>query len=456
MHSNYVNVFYGDIDREEKYEIIRDFLNSNDYKHWYKRYVDVNNVSTTNQSRLNYKILFTPSQYNLSYIVGEYLDRAKVLKVLKGYKGELSEEEKKKLELFYKYNDWNNTFKSFIKNRRIFGDDYWAITMTEIEGYQIPILNHLEPEKVSIVKGSNLKYEYIYKTTIEEEKRLSEDTLQTTTEDKEIQILIKEGAIITCENDIVLENKTVIFPIREETPMIHLQYLKKDDDYYSEIPALSFLDNILRLHRIESNISEINDKSGAGQVWIIDGNVDEDSTFGARGIAYVSSNNTRGQQAKVEQLEITTGLESLYREQEKVLDSLMASANLLSPNTKQILAKNDSSKSIKFLNIDLTEELRQAYEEISEKTQLLWKLLFNRTEKIGLEIPTEILSSPLIDRMAYVEGNALLMRKVLEEEGATEEEIESYMRNMAEQSLINKGKLSPDKIITNISVDEVV
>lgn len=458
LHSSYINVFYGDIDRIYKYEIIRDFETSNEYRHWYKRYVDEYAVSTENQSKINYKILYTPSQYNMSYILNEYLDRTKILKTLTGYSEELTEQEQEKLNLFYKHNDWNNRFKSFIKNRKLYGDDFNAIVLKKINGYDIPIVTHLEPENVTIAT-SNGSLEYIYKTTIEEEIRISENSLQTITEDRDVQILIKKGAIITCENDTVLTDKTVIVPI-DDVPIIHLQYLKKTSDEYSEIPSLSFIDGILRLHRIETNINEINDKSGAGQVYITDGGLDPDSTFGSRGVAYISSTST-DKQAKLEQIEITNGLDSLYREQDKVLNGLMSSANLLSPNTKEILAKNDSSKSIKFLNIDLIEELRQAYQEISDKTRIIWKLLFpnRKNENICLEIPTEILSSPLIDRMSYVEGNAILMRKILKEEGYSQEDIDIYVKDMAEQSLINKGKISPEKIEerrTLPSVDEIV
>ena len=49
--------------------------------------------------------------------------------------------------------------------------------------------------------------------------------------------------------------------------------------------------------------------------------------------------------------------------------------------------------------------------------------------------------------MSYVEGNAILMRKILKEEGYSQEDIDIYIKDMAEQSLINKGKISQEKIL---------
>ena len=42
-YSSYVNLFHEDADREDLYEIVDDFLTSNEFVHWQKKYIDEKN-----------------------------------------------------------------------------------------------------------------------------------------------------------------------------------------------------------------------------------------------------------------------------------------------------------------------------------------------------------------------------------------------------------------------------
>ncbi len=444
--SSYVRLFHEYADRNDLYEIVKDFIYGNDYIHFLKKYVDEQDPSAP---QINYKILFTPTAYTLRYLINEYLDHVKVLKHLKGLKTPLNDQEKAKLAKFFELNNWNDLFKSIVRNRRLIGDDYLHIrTKTLPEFGKMPILKRLEAEDMEIVRNpyDPLEKEYLYKAQTETVIRSKDNPMETATLTTDIQLLFTKGKTIPYKGNTIEENSVVYLPqgFEEYLPIIHFQYLKAENSDYSEIPALDFIDSILRLHRIETDIAETNSKSGSPQIWIKDGDVDKKSRFGARGIGYVDTTQqalNKGGSAEIISIEITNGLDSLYKEQESVLNAMFTGANLIPPAMKMLLAKSDSSKVIKYLSTDLVEELRLAYEEISEKTKIIWKLLFphRQDEDISLEVPLDLYNSSLYDKATYINSNVLTLRQMYREQGKTEEEINEIMSEIAEQIQLLKG-----------------
>lgn len=443
---SYIHLFHENSDRADLYEIVRDFAEGRDFRHFMTKHVDEQDPLAPS---INYKILFTPTIYNLRYLMNEYMDHVKTLKSLRGLKTPLTEQEQRKLNKFFELNNWNDWFKNSIKNRRLYGDDYSYIRMKSFDGFgQIPILTKLEQENISITRNpkNQLEKEYIYKIERDFPVRDPDRPLEVKYEKEEIQLVFTKGAILPFVGGELEASKKVLLPetVKEHNPVIHLQYLKSEYSEYSEIPALDFIDHILRLHRIETDIAETNSKSGSPQVWGIDVVVDPKSKFGARGIAYADTTvaaMSKGKQGSLKQFEITNGLDSLYKEQETVLNGLFSGANLISPSLKQLLARSDSSKVIKYLSTDLIEELRLAYEEISEKTKVIWRALFpdRKDENISLDIPTDLYSSSLLDKATYINGNVLTIREMLKEQGKSAEEIEEFMKDLNQQIQLLSG-----------------
>jgi hypothetical protein len=443
---SYIHLFHENSDREDLYEIVRDFAEGRDFKHFMIKYVDEQDPLSPG---INYKILFTPTIYNLRYLINEYMDHVKTLRTLRGLKTPLTEQEQKKLNKFFELNNWNDWFKNSIKNRRLYGDDYSYLRMRTFEDFgQIPIITKLEQENIVITRNPKdpLQKEYIYKIERDYPVRNPDRPLEVKYEKEEIQLVFTKGTTLPFVAGTLEASKSVLLPesIKDYNPVIHLQYLKSEYSEYSEIPALDFIDHILRLHRIETDIAETNSKSGSPQVWGIDVIVDPKSKFGARGIAYADTTQaalSKGKQGVLTQFEITNGLDSLYKEQDVVLNGLFSGANLISPSLKQLLAKSDSSKVIKYLSTDLIEELRLAYEEMSEKTKVIWKALFpdRKEENISLDIPTDLYSSSLLDKATYINGNVLTIREMLKEQGKSPEEIELFMNDLNQQIQLLSG-----------------
>ncbi len=445
--SSFVSIFLDEDDRYQLYELVDDFMEDREFVHWKTKYVDDSKLEEETRVDVNYNILYSPTPYNLKYIIREYLDHVKILKNLRGLKTPLTTEEQAILNKFFEMNDWANLFKNMIRNRKLYGDVFVPIRLKKIDNTYIPLLKILHPGNIEIsINKKTEDYEYVYKK-IEEIPIRMENSLTIQHEQKTIELLFRKGAIIPFVNSYIEEDKIFLMPeeFKDYTPMIHLQFLKKPDSLYSEIPSLDFVDSILRLHRIETNISETNDKSGAPQMVAIDGIFDPRSKFGARSIAYCDTTTAARQaqkQAQVIVFEIKNGLESLFTERDMVSEALFSSANLIPPSLKEIFAKSDSSKVIKFLNMDLLQELRTAYEEISESTKIIWKILFPHRvdEDIALEIPLEIENSSLMDKASYVSAKIMLIKDILKDQGRTDEEVQQYMDDLMKQTAILESK----------------
>lgn len=454
--SSFFKAFYPNASRREQIELLEEAYEST-FDMWKKKYV-------TDNDNVKYEKAYQPSSINLKYIIDDYVDSVAPLRKLKGNATPFTEEELQKLEYFFELNNWDDTIKQWLKNRKLYGDSYTVITLknNNQHGY-IPFLKNISAKYIEIVDNPNSKVEsstfyatdndfekeYIFKTTKEYTIR-QEGRIDTTTETKDVAIVFSKGMVIPYVNgaeqteDII---KYIGTPLDDTNPMIHLQFMKELESPYSKIPAKDFIDDIIRLDRIETDISEANHMSSAPQVYVTDGNIDEKSEFGARAIAYCDTLPqalAKGKQAQIKQLEITNGLDSLFMEQERTINTLCDKANLIPPSIKMILAKSNSGKVQRYFSQDLLTEIKKGYEEISNKTKILWKILFpNRAnEDISLFIPSDIYASTLYDQASYVAAKIKTIRDVKRQEGFTEAEIDRYLDDLKFENDLLSGKLS--------------
>ena len=293
--SSFFKAFYPNASRLEQIELLEEAYEST-FDMWKKKYV-------TNNDNVDYEKAYQPSSINLKYIIDDYVDSVAPLRKLKGNATPFTEEELQKLEYFFELNNLDDTIKQWLKNRKLYGDSYTVITLKNNSQYgYIPFLKNISAKYIEIVDNPNAKVEsstfyatdndfekdYIFKTTKEYTIR-QEGRIDTTTETKDVAIVFSKGMVIPYVNgaeqteDII---KYIGTPLEDTNPMIHLQFMKELESPYSKIPAKDFVDDIIRLDRIETDISEANHMSSAPQVYVTDGNIDEKSEFGARAIAY--------------------------------------------------------------------------------------------------------------------------------------------------------------------------
>ena len=462
MSCAYIQSFMHEADRKEILTFIEDMFKNGCYKAWKRKYVS---PGKTEESTLK---MYQPASVNLSTIISEYMDSVNPITLLTGNKTPFTTEETEKLNRFFKLNDWNNLYKTWMRNRKLYGDSYSSISLKDIEGIgQMPIIKTIPNKYVEIVESPTFNdysltledidrelkmttlnnVDYIVSFVKNYVTRIDDSTTSTQTIPKEIKFCFTKGRILTYHNSVLVENETIDYintGLQSIVPIIHLQFEKEEDSNYSIIPSLDIIDDLIRLDRIETNIAETNHTSGSPTTYCIDGIFDEKSKFGAKAIAYVDTSPSAmrlGKQAKIEQLEITNGLNSLNTEKKQTTDSVYGKSNLISDTISETLAKSNSGKVVRFYDQDLMNEIKKGHEEISSKTTFIWEILFpnRKGEDIRLKVPNDIHGSTLYDKAAYINANIMTLREFKRDEGASEEEIEQFIQEVIEQTSIMSG-----------------
>jgi hypothetical protein len=78
-----------------------------------------------------------------------------------------------------------------------------------------------------------------------------------------------------------------------------------------------------------------------------------------------------------------------------------------------------------------------------------------KDEDITFDIPMDLGINSLLDKTTYVNGNTMLIRDILREQGKTEEEIDIFMSELAEQKAILAGNGISAVPVINDSVLQV-
>lgn len=172
---------------------------------------------------------------------------------------------------------------------------------------------------------------------------------------------------------------------------------------------------------------------------------------------YVDTLGNAKSQAKVSQFEITNSLESLYREREEKLFMLFTKSNLIPPEIIKIISKSDSSKVVSSIKEALTDELRDFYEEMSDKTKILFKILMpnRKNEEISLEIPSEILNMSIQDKAVIIKSGVETLQNHLRSQEKTEEEIQQHLAEVKEQNIAFTTTVKDNEILLGYEENDI-
>lgn len=432
MSSIFLNNFYPGATQKEKLQIIEDIYNGNSLQYFKKRYVNESDEIT---QLVDWNRLYESSNY-MEFAMRSYTNYIKPATRLKGFNKKLSKEDLKKIKEFYKSNNWRTLVNQIGKFRKMYGDVYlyWYLRTED----KIPMLKIIPSKYMEIKVGQNQEpISYIFKKVIYWDEP-SEQSGTYTTKNKTIQMVFRKGGVDTYENGALIGTEISDILFSEEIPIIHFQYEKMENSPYSIIPSEDLIDPCISLDRAETDISDINHCAGFPTQVIVDGKVNaKHSRIGASSIFYVDSLQNARNQAKVSQFEITNSLESLYREREEKLFMLFTKANLIPPEIIKALSKSDSSKVISSIKESLADELRDFYEELSEKTKVIFKALLpnRKTEEISLEIPKDILTVSTLDKAVIIKSGIDTIQNYLREQGKTEDEIERHLEEVKNQNI---------------------
>ncbi len=432
MSSIIFNNFFKNMSQQDKINEIEKVYTGDSLQLFLTKYV---NEQDEQAILTDWKRVYESSNY-LQYLITAYVNYIKPVTRLKGFSKKLSKDELKRIKEFYKSNNWRSLFKQIAKSRKLYGDVYLYWYLRE-DG--IPLLRYLHPKHMQIKIGKNQEpIAYIFEKTINWNKKI-EGTTEYSQESISLKMVFRKGGVDTYENNVLVATELNKIEYIKEIPIIHFQFEKMENEPYSIIPSENLIDLCISLDRVETDISDINHYAGHPQQIITDGKVNmKHSKIGANSIEYVDTLQNSKHQAKITQLEITNSLESLYRERDEKLFMLFHKANLMPPEIVRILAKSDSSKVISQLEESLLDELKEFYNEISDKTKIIFKILMPKrnSEEVSLEIPTEILSMSPIDKAALIKSGVETLQNSLRENGKTEEEINQHLTEIVKQNIV--------------------
>lgn len=454
MSSIYINEFFRNASRKQVLKVIDDLETGKSLTHFKNKWIE---DYPTNE-KIDWKKRYVSSNY-INSVLSEYMDYVQPIE--KTSDNSLSkpfDPDKKKVQsVFFRQNNWNSLIKNIAYNRKKNGDVYlyWFIDEWKDEetGKNIlyPKFILLESSKMEIKLDKNRNiFAYVYQDTINFEKEMGNG--EFTSETVNVKWVLQKGKVDIYENGVKTKTISNRIELKDHIPVLHFQFLVDVKTKYSIIPIEPLIDITLNLDRVETQISYINQLQSAPQIYVIDGVVDPVHTrFGANGIMYVDTSvdenaydddNRKKFQAKVGQVEIKNQLRSLTDERDSYIENLYSKANLISPKMYLNLAKSNSSKVLSASRKDLEQELRNLYEELSDKFIPIFKILYELNEleyneEVTLVIPEYIIDETVYDKYTLkaqkINLGELTIHENLRELGMNEDEIKRHVKELNEE-----------------------
>lgn len=246
-------------------------------------------------------------------------------------------------------------------------------------------------------------------------------------------------------------------------PIIHIPSKKKQTDKFSIIPAEDYVELVLKLAQIQSDIRATNRQMGFPRITLLDceytkgsgkiggvrvarsGYVDKENKF----VSYLDGTNTESPtQGKIIQHASATN-ESFFREEENVTDYLYNLVAITNPTLMKRVGSSDSSKVLQQVNARMKKKIELYVDNIIEAFKVYFKVLLTENdlwddEDIGLSfrkprsvIENSVYDDLLIDQLELNTGTSTIEKK-LRENGASEDEIKLHIQQVNDD--IRNGK----------------
>lgn len=455
---------FGISNRYDKLKVIEDFQKGNSLSYFKQAYIDDQIVADT---QIDWKKRYKSSNY-LNLVNTQFIEFIPNLTRIKGIKTKSEKQIQAKEKLkndWLEYINWRSLLKNIALRRRNCGDVYlhWWLEETP-DGKIYPRLKLLDSKNMEIMVDEDdniMNYVYTFSYTHQIKTMPTVNNRVNTLappvfhdETDEIKMVFNIGSTDIYENGTYKESRISKIDYADEFQLLHLQFLEEPDTKYSQIPNENIIDLCLRLDKLETQLSDTNSLSGSPQMIVIDGLVDvENSGFGANGIVYVNTKSSLDTgQARVEQLMITNGLESMFKEQLNLLNILYDRANLIRPTMLEKLSTSDSSRVIASIRLNLENEIEDLLNEVINKTPILLKALFTENnmlssnEVITFEMPESIIDNSVFDRYLLKTQKLAVgdttMREEWIKQGMTNEEISFREKNINNEMYGGKNDIS--------------
>lgn len=312
----------------------------------------------------------------------------------------------------------------------------------ENEEDTVPKLRVLDSLNMSraILDDMNRYEQYVYKERIEDSKVIYSTGTVSDTNARDRIIVFEKGRKIVFDPQVTNgeivrdEEGNIIYNVDEipnrdsyanDFPLIHIKGYKKQRNEFSNLLSSHYIDPCLLLMQITSDLRSINRALGFPFIVIIDGIVNANSRRTPAGLFGVSTTDDAkgdGKQAKVQDVQISNDLKSVFQEFNIARDDLFEKVGLISPTLQQKL-NVDSSRVIQQLNLPSENKIELYVDNIIKAMQLWFKILLKendmyseRTDKnLSFIKPKFIIKSSPFDELLYEQSEIKSAKKSKEE-----------------------------------------
>lgn len=257
-------------------------------------------------------------------------------------------------------------------------------------------------------------------------------------------------------------------------PIIHIPSKKKQTEKFSIIPAEDYVEVILHLAQIQSDIRATNRQMGFPRITTLDCEYIKGSgKVGGVRVARSGYFNEKDEfistingddigsvvQGKVIQHSSATN-ESFFREEENVTDYLYNLVAITNPTLMKRVGSSDSSKVLQQVNARMKKKIELYVDNIIEAFKVYFKVLLTENdlwdeEDIGLSfkkprsiIENSVYDDLLIDQLELNTGTSTIEKK-LRENGLSQDEIKLHIQQVNDDIRNGKNDVKIDKYVEN-------
>lgn len=255
------------------------------------------------------------------------------------------------------------------------------------------------------------------------------------------------------EPNIIINKDSFI----DDFAILHIKSFQGEETEFSNIPAEKYIDHILNIDQITSELRQTNRVLGFPQLIakncrlvagerspmgiMIFEDFDSPETEGQRVMDKTSSNS------EVKDIQISNKLDSIFTEYENLVEMLFISASLVSLKSEQIIGRSDSGRVVKQFRLPLENKIDLYVTNIISAMQPFFKSLLKENdlydestdEYISFVKPEFIIeNSPFDDLMYKHQLLNMGLKSIYElkkEEGLTDEEIKSSSEKIIEEAM---------------------
>ena len=344
---------------------------------------------------------------------------------------------------------WNVLYPEIIKTLETKGDfySYWYYesSQVEVKGWNqintpsevywenpIPRIKVLESKNMKdiILDSNNEPLAYVY----EEDKvhqTLNDSDGTTTSKTYTVQTIFKKGYIRVNDTFTYPKKGYAIFPNKDfEEDIIRLIYVpsfKNQNDKFSSIPAMEYIDPALVMDNITSDLRYINRLAGFAVNWSVDLDIDwENSSFLPGGVVNSQTSARALENSKqgfIHQVEMKSELKSLQFERDIVNKDYYKKTSLIREELEESMGNSDSSRVLAQLRLLLSNKFEKYVDNIIAGfnpyfTSVLksTKSYTDKDKNLSFKSPDIYINTSVFDSLAITNMKLAMGMTTMEEE----------------------------------------